>query len=88
MKQKDRTPKNKVLIYTAQYCPYCVAAKKLLKSKKVEFEEIDVTNDDRMREKLVQMSGGRETVPQIFIDARCIGGYDDLVELYNSRRII
>lgn len=88
MRQKEQPTKNKVLIYTTQYCPYCVAAKKLLKSKKVEFEEIDVTDDDRMREKLVQMTGGRVTVPQIFVDGRSIGGYDDLVELYRSGQTI
>ena len=77
----------KVVIYTAQYCPYCAAAKKFLKSKKVDFEEIDVTDDDRMREKLVEMSG-RETVPQIFADGQPLGGYDDLVEYYRSGKTL
>ena len=78
----------KVVIYTAQYCPYCTAAKKLLKSKNVIFDEIDVTDDDAMREKLVKISGGRETVPQIFVDGRCIGGYDDLAALYQSGKTL
>lgn len=74
----------KVVIYTAEYCPYCKAAKQFLSSKKVSFEEIDVTSDDATREKLVRLSGGRETVPQIFADGVSIGGYDELVEYYRS----
>ena len=70
---------DKVTIYTASYCPYCAAAKRLLDSKKMRYTEIDVTDDDAMREKLVKMTGGRETVPQVFFGPRHIGGYDDLV---------
>ena len=69
----------KVVIYTTRACPYCVAAKKFLQSKKVAFEEIDVTEDDALREKLVEMTGGRETVPQIFVEGKPVGGYDELV---------
>ena len=78
----------KVVIYTTSSCPYCHAAKNFLKSKKVNFQEIDVTGDDDMRQKLVKMSGGRETVPQIFADNALIGGYDDLVEFYRSGKTL
>jgi glutaredoxin 3 len=81
-------PAKKVQVYVTQYCPYCHAAKRLLKSKGVEFEEIDVTDDDEMREKLVKMTGGRETVPQIFVDGNSIGGYDDLVVYFNSGKSV
>ena len=74
----------KVEIYTTQYCPYCHAAKNFLKAKKIEFVEIDVSDDADLRRQLVQMSGGRETVPQIFADGKPLGGYDDLVALYQS----
>jgi glutaredoxin 3 len=74
----------KVVIYTTQYCPYCHAAKDFLKKQKITFEEIDVSDDDAMRDKLVKMTGGRSTVPQIFADDKSIGGYDDLVALYKS----
>jgi glutaredoxin 3 len=73
-----------VLVYTTSSCPYCHAAKKFLASKNVPFKEIDVTDDDAMRGKLVTLSGGRETVPQIFVDGKCLGGYDDLVAYYQS----
>ena len=73
-----------VLVYTTRICSYCHAAKKFLASKNVPFKEIDVTGDDAMRDKLVTLSGGRETVPQIFVDGKSIGGYDDLVAYYQS----
>lgn len=65
-----------VVIYISAYCPYCTAAKALLRSKNVAFEEIDVTNDPERREEMENRSQ-RRTVPQIFIDGQSIGGYDD-----------
>lgn len=78
----------KVVVYTTGYCPYCHAAKKFLASKNVPYEEIDVSDDDQMRAKLVKMTGGRETVPQIFADDKLIGGYDDLVAFYQAGNTI
>jgi glutaredoxin 3 len=66
----------KVVIYTTTYCPYCFRAKALLRSKDVEFEEIDVTDDSDRRAEMERLSG-RRTVPQIFIDAQPVGGYDE-----------
>ena len=65
-----------VIIYTTNWCPYCNAAKALLRSKSVKFEEIDVTDDPEKRSEMESLSR-RRTVPQIFIDGRAIGGYDD-----------
>ena len=70
----------RVLIYTTSYCPYCTAAKALLRSKNVQFEEIDVTDDPARRSEMEQLSE-RRTVPQIFIDGKPIGGYDDARDL-------
>ncbi len=67
----------KVIVYTTEYCPYCVRAKNLLRHKGVAFEEIDVSDDDALREQVVTESG-RRTVPQIFIDGKPIGGFDEL----------
>jgi glutaredoxin 3 len=72
---------NPVQIYTTNYCPYCVRAKELLKKKNVSFDEIDLTNNDEGRISLVQRSGGRKTVPQIFIGEHHVGGCDDLYAL-------
>jgi glutaredoxin 3 len=66
-----------VTIYTRQWCGYCTAAERLLKDKRVAFEKIDCTGDDEKRQWLAEATG-RSTVPQIFIDGRAIGGYDDM----------
>jgi glutaredoxin 3 len=71
----------KVEVYTTSYCPYCRLAKSLLKSKGVAFEEIDVSSDSALREKMIELSGGRRTVPEIFINGKIIGGYDELQAL-------
>jgi glutaredoxin 3 len=65
-----------VVIYTTNYCPYCTAAKALLRSKKVPFDEIDVTDDPARRTEMEKLSQ-RRSVPQIFIDGKPIGGYED-----------
>lgn len=70
----------KVVVYTTEYCPYCVRAKALLERKGVSFDEIDVGVDDAQREQMIQASG-RRTVPQIFIDGNPVGGYDELAAL-------
>jgi glutaredoxin 3 len=68
----------KVEVYTTTACPFCVRAKALLKHKGVPFTEIDVTDDAALRAKMVEMAGGRRTVPEIFINGKIIGGYDEL----------
>jgi len=68
----------RIEIYTTPYCPFCVRAKALLNSKKVAFEEIDVSDDDDLREQMVKRAGGRRTVPEIFVNGRIIGGFDEL----------
>ena len=69
-----------VTIYTTPYCPYCHAAKALLKKKGVAFEEIDV-QDAGLRQQMMLRSNGRRTVPQIFIGEAHVGGSDDIHEL-------
>lgn len=75
-----------IVIYTTNYCPYCFGAKSLLRSKNVEFEEIDVTNDPSRRAEMEELSG-RYTVPQIFIDGKPIGGYDDARQLDDEGKL-
>lgn len=70
----------RVIIYTTNYCPYCFGAKAFLRSKEVEFEEIDVTDNPPRRAEMERLSA-RGTVPQIFIDGQSIGGYDDIRRL-------
>ncbi|MFO1132142.1 MAG: glutaredoxin 3 [Hyphomicrobiales bacterium] len=70
----------KVTIYTTPYCPYCHAAKALLKRKGVAFDEIDV-RDAGLRQQMMLRANGRHTVPQIFIGETHVGGSDDIHEL-------
>jgi len=77
----------KVEIYTKSYCPYCVKAKALLKKKNVTFEEIDIEHDQTVAIKVMERSGGRKTVPQIFIDGTHVGGCDDLYALDDTGKL-
>jgi glutaredoxin 3 len=74
----------KIELYTTTYCPFCVRAKSLLRTKGVAFQEIDVTDDADLREKMVELAGGRRTVPEVFINGRLVGGYDELHALDRS----
>ena len=68
-------------IYTSRSCPYCTNAKRLLQSKGVFFTEFIVDGDPKLAAEAVEKSGGRKTVPQIFIENHHVGGYDDIVKL-------
>ena len=71
-----------VKIYTTPSCPYCIRAKMLLNNKGVSFEEVsmyDVSSEERQQ--LAQKTNNYRTVPQIFINDRFIGGYDQLASL-------
>jgi GrxC family glutaredoxin len=72
-----------IVIYKTSSCPYCVMAGALLSKKGQEYREIDVTWDVELRREMEEKSG-RRTVPEIFIDDRCVGGYDDLARLNAS----
>jgi glutaredoxin 3 len=77
----------KVEIYTTRYCPYCYSAKALLNRKGVAFVEIDVGGDPEGRARMVERANGRMTVPQIFIGAAHVGGFDELVALNRQGRL-
>ena len=77
----------KVTIYTTRFCPYCVAAKRLLSAKCVAFEEIDVGGQSYLRQKMQEKAAGRHTVPQIWIGDMHIGGCDELYELEDQGRL-
>ena len=71
---------SQVTIYSTRLCPYCIRAKALLESKHIEYTEIGVDAQPALRRAMMRRSG-RSTVPQIWIDDRHIGGYDDLALL-------
>ena len=70
-----------VEIYTKASCGFCVRAKRMLETKKVEYREIPVDRGGPPKEEMVQRAKGRSTVPQIFINGHHVGGCDDLMAL-------
>ncbi|WP_149539688.1 glutaredoxin 3 [Siccirubricoccus phaeus] len=77
----------KIEIYTQPFCPYCERAVALLTRKGVPFEEVDAPHGTQARKDAIARSGGRTTVPQIFIDGRSIGGSDDLMALERAGKL-
>lgn len=76
-----------VEIYTTRYCPYCNAAKVLLKRKGVNYNEIDVSRDWKRRDEMIQRANGRMTVPQIFVGTVHVGGSDELHALERAGKL-
>ena len=68
-------------IYTTPYCPFCIRAKKLLANKKVEFNEIDLSENPDKFEEMLSKSNGARTVPQIFVNGEHIGDCDHIHDL-------
>lgn len=76
-----------VVIYTTPFCPYCARAKRLLDSKGVSYEEIDLYAQPGRRDEMVQRAEGRTTVPQVFIDGKPYGGSDDIHALDRAGKL-
>lgn len=75
-----------VIIYTTQFCPYCIRAKHVLTEKGVKFQEIKVDKKPNLRAEMMKKSGQR-TVPQIWIGEKHIGGCDDLCALDRANKL-
>jgi glutaredoxin 3 len=71
----------KVTVYSTTVCPYCVRAKMLLDKKGATYEEINLSKNPELRDEMLEKTGGKRTVPQIFIGDKHVGGCDDLYEL-------
>ena len=76
----------KIIIYTSDNCAFCHAAKEIFKEKKLQFEEINISKDDKLKNEMIKKSNGMMTVPQIFINSKHIGGYEELINLEASKR--
>jgi glutaredoxin 3 len=74
----------KIDIYTTPYCPFCIRAKKLLKDKNINFNEIDLSENPEKFEEMINKSNGAKTVPQIFVNDTHIGDCDQIHELENK----
>lgn len=76
-----------VEIYARPMCGFCARAKKLLDDKGVAYAEYDIWAESGRKEEMVQRSGGRTTVPQIFIDEEHVGGCDELMALERTDKL-
>lgn len=74
-------------IYSTAVCPYCTAAKNLLKSKGLEWHELRVDADPAARAAMLERAPGARTVPQIFINGTWVGGFDELAAADRSGRL-
>ena len=77
----------KIEIYITNNCPFCAKAKSLLNKKKIKFSEIDVSNDEALREKMSAMANGARSVPQIFADNVHIGDCDKIHKLDQEKKL-
>ncbi len=87
MERRARVTDTKVEIYTSPFCGYCYRAKSLLKSKGIAFIQHDVIAEPRARDEMFERSGGRRTVPQIFVGTSHVGGCDDLFALESQGKL-
>ena len=76
----------KIIIYTSDNCSFCNSAKAIFKEKKLKFEEINISKDDKLKKEKIKKSNGMMTVPQIFVNSKHIGGYEDLINLESSKK--
>ena len=77
----------KITVYSGPNCPYCVRAKQLLQKKGAAYTEIDVKADMKQFEDMLAKTGGRKTIPQIFIGEQHVGGCDDLYALESAGKL-
>tara|TARA_B100000029_G_C17483101_1_gene926258 strand:- start:373 stop:621 length:249 start_codon:yes stop_codon:yes gene_type:complete len=76
-----------IKIYTSNWCSYCVAAKRFFEENNIKYKEVNIEIENISRQELLELSGGY-TVPQIFINNKCIGGYDDLIKLHQTNKLM
>ncbi len=77
----------KITIYTTKICPYCTKAKNLLKQKGQQFTELRIDENHELANEAIKKSGGKTTVPQIFIDDFHVGGCDELYALERENKL-
>ncbi len=73
----------RVTLYGNRTCPYCGAARMLLKSRRIDFDDVIVSDDPELLEEM-RRGSGRSSVPQVFVDSHHVGGFDELDALAKS----
>ncbi|WP_371397475.1 glutaredoxin 3 [Fretibacter rubidus] len=78
---------NTIILYSKDYCPYCKRAKALLTAKGVTYTDFDIVDNPALTAEMIARSGGRRTVPQIFIGDTHVGGASDLFDLEDAGKL-
>ena len=76
----------KAIVWSKDHCPYCINAKNLLDAKGIEYEERNISQGEWTKEQLLESVPEARTVPQIFIDDKLIGGYDQLKNYFDLQQ--
>jgi glutaredoxin 3 len=76
-----------IVMYSSGWCPYCLRARALLERKGLPFREIKIDEHPAERDAMLARSGGRRTVPQIFVGDHHVGGFDDLYALDRAGKL-
>ena len=76
-----------IIMYTGPMCNFCNAAKRLFSRNNIKYQEIDISTEDGLRNKMIKKSNGKRTIPQIFFDDLHIGGYEELRALEKSGKL-
>ena len=77
-----------ITIYSGPMCNFCDAAKRLLSRNNLNYNEIDISTKEGLRDEMTKRANGRRTIPQIFFDDYHVGGYQELRELEKSGKLI
>ena len=76
-----------ITVYTGPMCNFCDAAKRLLSRNNLNYNEIDISTKEGLRDEMTKRANGRRTIPQIFFDDKHIGGYDELRALEKEDKL-
>ena len=77
-----------IIMYTGPMCNFCDAAKRLFSRNNLEYQEIDISSKDGLRDEMIEKANGKRTIPQIFFDDHHVGGYVELRELEKKGELI
>ena len=77
-----------IIMYTGPMCNFCDAAKRLLSRNNLQYQEIDISSKDGLRDEMIKKANGKRTIPQIFFDDHHVGGYVELRELEKKGELI
>ena len=77
-----------IIMYTGPMCNFCDAAKRLLSRNNLNYNEIDISTKEGLRDEMTKRANGRRTIPQIFFDDYHVGGYQELRELEKTGKLL